>query len=180
MRYGLSLLGQLVLWMILLSACREEVGLLPEQSPNNSDLFAPTQATIVAGCETGELEGWYESFSANSHSFYAEAPTFTALASDSIALPINRLGDLRDAIMALPVPECVAPLHGQQQANMTAVIDAFVAYQQGETTQTDLQSVVEDAQQRHNNELLPEIEALQGSLTERLDNAPNPDPTEQP
>lgn len=155
--------------LILLSACGDDSEEVKEVRDSELTQQANTViGTPAVGCQTGELETWYETASVNAQMFQDEARTFADLGPDSAPAALDRLIELQEATLTVPVPECMADLNGLMQTLMQATIEDFRQYSTLQIQQGEVQERVRLARERYDAEVLPLLQQTEAQLVERL------------
>jgi len=163
-RYGI-----LCVLVLFLAACQEDERLVGDPIRSEPvDLFAPTQAVVLAGCETTDLENWYEVVSVNATSFRNESFGFAALSPEAAFTAVNRLSDLRDTVNGVGVPECATMQQRLLLGIMETTIEAFVSYSNGQLDQATLIERVTADHVLYDTEFKPQMDSTLTNLDQRL------------
>ncbi len=167
------------LWLIvlipfLLVACggddKKEDEKQEAEEVRNSEMTLqaiPAVGTLVPGCDTAELENWYEINSANGQLFQDDARTYADLGPENASTGIDRLMSLQEAMMEVPVPECMSDLNTLLQSIMTATLSDFQMYAAGQIQQGDIQVMTAAGRDRYELEVRPVLEQTEAQLIER-------------
>jgi hypothetical protein len=135
------------------------------------DVSVPIIMTVVPGCDTAQMEDWYEGVSFNAKAFRDQSVGATAMGIDMADDNVSSLSDMRDGVYNLAVPECVATLHRQIQLFMDNVIASFIDFMNGTIQQDILAQEVSAAQANFDATILPELQGISENLSDRLRDA---------
>lgn len=127
---------------LLLAACGSNTQ--PGLPPSRLITLPPVPAgTLAAGCETGELESWFEVAAPLTGSFAEESLAALTLApSDALLDLLSRQSDLIERIVREPVPECAAPVQAEIVRRLRAINTAFSQFQGAAITADELRATV--------------------------------------
>ena len=126
-------------------------------------------ATLLPGCQTGEMVSWYEVASTLIGTFKDESLNGVDLSQQEVATLINyRLIPLRDRIGSQPAPECAAVVHNTIMQYMRQILDSFQSYANGVVGKKEMKSQVEAAVKEIDNTITPLLTGTQASLEQRL------------
>ena len=129
---------------LLLPACGDRVSSDPPPGIPIT-IQAEPLGTVLPGCQTGELEDWYELAGSLVVTFRDESLAALDGLPDTLVLALLRLSDLRDAIAAQPVPECAMLAHNTILVHVRQTLDAFQAYAAGKVAEDALRAEVQAA-----------------------------------
>jgi hypothetical protein len=131
-------------------------------------------ATIKPGCETGDLESWYEVASTLINTFIQESKKAVDLAPADMPAIISRLTDLRDAIATRPTPECAGATQNAILLYSRTMLSAFERYGNGNITRQELRTKIDSATQEIETGVTSMLAGLQSGLEEQLAQARTP------
>ncbi|MBN1965750.1 MAG: hypothetical protein JW910_13950 [Anaerolineae bacterium] len=149
---------------LLLAACGSEPT-LPPRTPFPITV-APAADLIqsVSGCTTDVLENWLESTYFLVQDFTTEMNEAATLSQQEVSFRLQRLAILREALLAVPIPEeCASDAHRLLVDLTDPVLNGFQAYVDGEGPPPS------DAINAANN-LLADFDRFQQQLQARLEN----------
>ena len=156
-------LAGIMLTLVLLAVSCGKAEPTPTPSPLPPvTVSAPATPVFVAGCTTTDLETWLESTYFLTDEFVNVTNYLSTQSPEAVRAGITRLVMLRDAILAVPVPEtCAADVHMLITAVVQNAVTALQRY--GNDEDIDLAPVVDDV-----NGIIGNVEALQSNLEEQL------------
>jgi hypothetical protein len=126
------------------------------------------EATVLPGCETGDLESWYEVAGTLVNRFGQESMAALNLEPDKVISVVERLIDLREAIAAQPTPECALSVHGEILIRINGMLTSFQRYANGDITQDELRQQIEEANLQIETDIATLLATKQKELEERL------------
>jgi hypothetical protein len=158
---------------LALGACGED---RDRKLPPNVVITLPPEpiATIKPGCETSDLESWYEVASTLINTFIQESRSAVDLAPADMPAIISRLTDLRDAIATQPTPECAGETQSAILLHSRTMLSAFERYGNGDITRQELRTRIDSATQEIQTRVTAMLAGLQSGLEERLAQARTP------
>jgi hypothetical protein len=146
----------------LLAACA--LGDVPNSMPIPPvTLVPPATLTFEGNCEANaELDHWLQSSSFLAADFLTEINTAAALDRGEMYEPVLRLASLRDQLNRAPAPDCAHVVHELLSVAMSAGVDAFQAYVNGDTS--ELGTTIADVSNQ-----IETVMAMQQELIARLE-----------
>lgn len=162
----------LFILVFMLAACggdekKEEQAEENQQTEATLQVFPPV-GTVVPGCELAELENWYEMTNANSLLFQDDALVYMDLGPESAAEGLDRLMTMQEAMVAVPVPECVNDVNSLIHMLMESTLEDFRQYSAGVIQQGELQERTRQNRARYDNEVRLLLQQTETQLMERL------------
>jgi hypothetical protein len=137
--------------------------------PNRIITIQPQpDATILPGCQTGELESWYEVAGSLITTFNRESLAAIELDPEQMSVTLNRLIDLRNAIAGQPTPECAIPAQTEILLTIRGMLTAFERYTNGEIPQEDMSQQIKIASDKIDTDIAALLESTQSDLEEQL------------
>lgn len=159
----------LLMTALVISGCGDDEEKTKEIRDSELTLQANTViGTLAPGCQTGELENWYEVVSVNGQMFQDEARAFADLGPDSAPAALDRLLELQETMLAVPVPECRTDLNALMQTVMQGMIDDFRLYSTLQIQQGEIQERIRLARERYDAEVVPILQETEQDLVQRL------------
>jgi hypothetical protein len=163
-----TLICLLLAGLMLLAACGKDKELRDPPPGIVITIQPQPDATVMAGCQTGELESWYEVTSSNLASFRQASQAGLNSSQVDAAGVFNRLLNLRDAIARQPTPECTVSVHGIIMQQITETLTAYQEYVNGELSQAGLRERVEAANRSIDTEIAGLLAGTQAGLEQQL------------
>ncbi|MBN1202343.1 MAG: hypothetical protein JXJ20_10850 [Anaerolineae bacterium] len=153
-------------WLAL-AACGGESDEGPP--PNIEITYQPLpEATVLPGCEVGELESWYEVASTLLYTFREESLAAVDVEPYLLSPIIDRLVNLRDTIARQPTPECATLAHGEIVIVVRRVLEAYQEYANGDINQDDLRKIVEQGSEDIDAHVTALLSGIQVDLEYKL------------
>jgi len=163
-RYPLFML----ILLVIVAGCRSADD--PELPDVPAIQLTPTRpveyGTLISGCRVEDLESWYENASQNLQTYRTEIPN--ALIQPADINILSRLTEITDAIIAVPVPECVQDLQNLAMSLVVAINEQYLAYYESRLDQATLQNNANLLIQRYDEEVQPILDSTRNQLDTRL------------
>ena len=137
--------------------------------PNRIITIQPQpDATILPGCQTSDLESWYEVAGSLITTFNRESLAAIELTPEQMSVTLNRLIDLRNAIAGQATPECAIPAQTEILLAMRSMLTAFERYANGEIPQDDMSQQIKNASDKIDTDIAALLASTQSDLEEQL------------
>ena len=151
----------------LLAACGESGDKSPP--PNIVITIQPQpDATIMPGCETADLESWYEVAGSLIQTFRDESEKALGLSPEQTMPVLSRLIDLRDAIALQPAPECALTVHSSLLVQVRTMLTTFQRYINGDIDEEALRSQITESNRHIDTEIRGLLAGTQAGLEQQL------------
>lgn len=153
----------LLLNIVLVASCAPTIPSTPTPTiPPPVTLTPAAEPAFVAGCTTDDLENWGEQTDFLLRDFIAVLNQAENQDPAQVRITIQRIAELRDALLAVPAPEaCAAEAQHLAATLINTATDTLQRYANGEDA--DLSAMQDTV-----NNTLGSIQELQNALDEQL------------
>ncbi len=162
----------LVLWIavllgvLVISACGDDGDNLP---PSVIITIQPEPvATVLPGCVSTDLEGWYEVVSTLIITYRDESRAAVDVEPAEVAPVVNRLVELRDAMGRQPAPECAVLTHNMVMLYVRDILTAYQRYGNGVLSHDALRTQIDASTGEIDTSISDLLKTVQGTLEQEL------------